>query len=266
MNTDPTLPKTESNVMSNPPDSSGDDEIRSLTRLLVGALDIGIEELRARLRKWEEQIDLAKTKGETKSSQRPQKLAAGQPEATEPESDQLLRYAVTGMLFDAQVIVKSGVGKAVNVGRRVRRRTSPIIRPIASSRLLSPARKRYRKMVAVGQQRLDHWIEIGRQEDAHSRMLAQTALAGTVDETVDYLAEMPGVQGLIATQGTSIAGEIAEEFRERTVAVDIMLEGFARSFFRRKPRYKLPPPTPEVQMSAVTLRSTKIYIAAAKKG
>ena len=121
-------------------------------------------------------------------------------------------------------------------------------------------------MVAIGQQRLDRWIEIGRQEDAHSRMLAQTALAGTVDETVDYLAEMPGVQELIATQGTTIAGEIAEEIRERTVAADIMLEGFARSFLRRKPRYKLPPPPPEVQMSAVTLRSTKIYITAAKKG
>jgi hypothetical protein len=266
MSADPNLPKTGSTTVTTPPDSSQDDELRSLTRLVVGAVDIGIEELRERLRKWEEQIDLAKAKQKTKSSQPPAQLSAEQPVATEPESDQLLRYAVTGMLFDAQVIVKSGVGKAVKVGRGVRRRTSPIIRPIASSRLLSPVRKRYRKMVSIGQQRLDHWIEIGRQEETHSRMLAQTALTGTVDEAVDYMAEMPGVQQLITGQTTSIAGEIAEEIRERTVAADILLEGLARMVFRRKPRYKLPPPPAEVQMSAVTLRSTPTSSNAGRKG
>jgi hypothetical protein len=266
MNADPNLPKTESTTMPAPPESSQDDGLRSLTRLVVGAVGIGIEELSLRLRRWEEELDRAKAKEKTKSSQPPAQSATDQPEGTEPESDQLLRFAMTGMLFDAQVIVKRGVGKAVKVGRGVRRRTSPIIRPIASSRLLSPVRTRYRKMVSIGQQRLDRWIEIGRQEETHSRMLAQTALAGTVDETVDYLAEMPGVQELIATQGTSIIGEIGEEIRERTVAADIVLEGFARSIFRRKPRYKLPPPPPAVQNSAVSLRSTKIYINTSRKG
>jgi hypothetical protein len=263
MNNDPNLPKNEGAIMPGSPDSPQDDELRSLTRLAIGAVDIGIEELRNRLRKWEQEIDLAQAKEKTQST--PQEVA-GQREATEPESEQLLRYAVTGILFDAQVIIKGEVDKAVNLGRRVRRRTSPIVRPLASSRLLSPARKRYRKLVSIGQQRVDRWVEIGRQEESHSRMLAQTALTGAVDETVDYLAEMPGVQELIATQTTSIAGELVEEIRERTVGADILLEGFARTIFRRKPRYQLPPPPPEVQMSAVTLRSTKIYINTAKKG
>ena len=266
MNTDPNLPKKEGAAMPASPDSSHDDGLRSLTRLVVGAVGIGIEELRIRLRRWEEEIDLAQVKEKTKSKQLPVQGVADQPEIVQPESEQLLSYAVTGMLFDAQGIIKGGYGKAVKMGRRVRQRTSPIIRPLASSRLLSPARKRYRKLVSIGQQRLDRWIEIGRVEEIHSRILAQTALTGTVDETVDYLAEMPGVQELIATQTTSIAGELVEEIRERTVEADILLEGFTRTIFRRKPRYKLPPPSPEVQMSAVTLRPTKININSAKKG
>ena len=97
-------------------------------------------------------------------------------------------------------------------------------------------------------------------------MLAQTAFTGTVDETIDYLGEMPGVQSLIATQSTSLAGEVMEEVRERTVAADILLEGFARAIFRRKPRYQLPPPPPAVQMSAVTFRSTTYHKKPSGKG
>jgi hypothetical protein len=97
-------------------------------------------------------------------------------------------------------------------------------------------------------------------------MLAQTALTGTVDDTIDYLGDMPGVQQLIEAQSTSLAGEVMEEVRERTVAADILLEGFARSLFRRKPRYQLPPPPPAVQMSAVTLRSTEYNKNTSGKG
>jgi len=266
MNNDPNVSKKEGAVMPAPQDSSQDDGLRSLTRLLVGAAGIGIEELSARLRKWEQEIDDAKAREKTGSTPSPAELEAAQPEETKLDSQQILRYAVTGILFDAQDKVNNGYRKALRVSRGVRRRTSPIVRPLASSRLLSPARKRYRKLVSIGQQRMDRWVEIGRLEETHSRTLAQTALTGTVDETVDYLAEMPGVQELIATQTTSIVVELIEEIRERTVEADILLEGFARTIFRRKPRYQLPPPPPAVQMSAVTLRSTKIYVNAAKKG
>jgi hypothetical protein len=266
MNTDPNLPNKEGGATPASPDPNQDDELRSLTRLLVGAAGIGIEELRLRLRKWEQEIDDAQARGKTSSTQPPAQVQANQPEGAQPDSDQLLRYAVTGMLFDAQVIARNGVGSAVNIGRRVRRRANPLIKPLASSRLLSPARKSYRKMVSRSQRKLDRWIEIGRQEESHSRMLAQTAFTGTVDETIDYLGDMPGIQELITSQSTTLAGEVVEEIRERTVAADILLEGFARSLFRRKPRYKLPPPPPAVQMSAVTLRSTKVYKSSTGKG
>jgi hypothetical protein len=266
MNTNSDVPKKEGSAMTAPPDSTQENDLRSLTRLIVGALDIGIHELRDRLHSWEEELDRAQSTEKTRSSQASTDTIESQSEEPETESVTILRYALTGMVFDTQELIKSGMVKAVKVERRVHHRLSPIVQPLASSRLLSPARKRYRKLVSIGQQRLDLWIEIGRQEDAHSRMLAQTALTGTVDETVDYLAEMPGIQQLIATQTTSLAGEVIEEIRERTVGADTLLEGFARALFRRKPRYKLPPPPPAVQLSAVSLRAAKYDSSVSRKG
>jgi hypothetical protein len=258
--------KNEGATMPVSSDSNQDDDLRSLTRLVLGAAGIAIQELRLRLRRWEQQTDEAQAKGKTRSARLPAQEQEVPPESTEPSSDQLLRYAMTGMVFDAQVMMRKGSGKAVRFGKSLRRRATPIIKPLAASRLFSPARKSYRKMVSVSQRRVDRWIEIGRQEESRSRILAQTALTGTVDETIDYLGDMPGVQELITTQSTSLAGEVIEEVRERTVAADILLEGFARSLFRRKPRYQLPPPPPAVQMSAVTLRSTRTYKNTPGKG
>jgi hypothetical protein len=256
---DTNMTKKEKAAIPAPPESIEDDGLRSLTRLVIGAADIGIYELRQRLRRWEEEIDQAQTKEQKRSSQvAPDGLAIA-PEEPAPGSEDVLRYALIGLMFDAQEVLKSGSVKVVKVGRRVKRRTSPILRPLTSSRLLSPARKSYKKLVAVGKRRVDHWIDIGRAEEIHSRMMAETALTGTVDETVDYLAEMPGVQELITSQTTSMAEELVEEIRERTVAADILLEGFARALFRRQPRHSLPPPPPAVQMSAITLRPAKNY-------
>jgi hypothetical protein len=253
-------------VMPAPPDSIEDDGLRSLTRLIIGAAGIGVNELRLRLRKWEDEIDQAHTQEQTRTGQVPLDGVIDQPEETELKSDEILRYALIGMLFDTQEIIKSGSVKVVKVGRRIRSTTSPLLRPLASSRLLAPARKSYKKMVSIGQRRVDHWIDIGRLEETHSRMMAETALSGTVDETIDYLAENPGVQQLVTSQTTNLAQEVVEEVRERTVSADILLEGLSRALFRRKPRHALPPPPTEVQMSAVTLRPTKSISTATGKG
>jgi len=263
---DTKMTKKEQAVIPAPPDSIEDNDLTSLTRLVIGAADIGINELRQRLRRWEEEIDTAQTKEQKRSSQIPPDGLAVPPEELEPRSEDVLRYALIGMMFDAQAIIKSGSVKVVKAGRRVKRRTSPILRPLASSRLLSPARKSYKKMVSLGQRRVDRWIEIGRAEETHSRMMAETALSGTVDETIDYLAENPGVQQLITSQTTSLAEEVVEEVRERTVSADILLEGFSRALFRRKPRHALPPPPVEAQISAVTLRADKPISNATIKG
>ena len=264
MKPDTDLPKMEQAAFPTSPGSAEEDELRSLTRLLIGGVDIGIDELRDRLRKWEQEVDSTQPKGKTGGNQLPPGGIANQNE--EPDSDQILRYALIGMLFEAQGMVKSGFGSLGKMGRLVYRWTNPIIQPLASSRLLSPAKRRYERLVSRGQQELDRWITIGRQEETRSRTLVQTALTGSVNDTIDYMAGKPEIQQLIQAQTTGLAEEVVEEVRERTMVADILLEGFARSLFRRQPRYKLPPPPPEVLQGAVSLKSGRPTGKVASKG
>jgi len=72
-----------------------------------------------------------------------------------------------------------------------------------------------------------------------------------VDDVIDYLADKPEVQDLIAGQTTGLAGEVLSEVRERTVSGDSFLEGIVRAVLRKSPRAELPPPSIEIRQSAV---------------
>ena len=140
--------------MSASPSSPQDDDLRSLTRLALGAAGIAIQELRLRLRKWEQETDEAQAREKSRSLKLPANAQVAPPAGDVSSSDQLLRYAVTGMVFDAQVVMRKGMGRAIKVGERVRRRARPIIKPLANSRLFSPARRGYRRIASASQNRV----------------------------------------------------------------------------------------------------------------
>jgi hypothetical protein len=118
-------------------------------------------------------------------------------------------------------------------------------------------RRRYDGLVLRGQKEVDRWVETGRTEDARSRSLAQSALDGSVDQSITFLTENEGVQELIQSQGVSLASEVVEEVRERAVSADNFFEGVIRAMFRRQPRSALPDPPPEVKEQAVPFRQIK---------
>jgi hypothetical protein len=72
---------------------------------------------------------------------------------------------------------------------------------------------------------------------------AITYLVGTpaLEEALDTLAHSPALVELVQQQGTNIAGEIAEEVRERGMAADAGAEALARRLLGRPPRAALPP-------------------------
>ncbi len=71
------------------------------------------------------------------------------------------------------------------------------------------------------------------------------------DIYIDYLNEHPTeVQTLVQGQSLSLAGQIRDEVRERTVTGDSVVDAIVRSILRLKPREELPPPPPEVQRRA----------------
>ena len=108
-----------------------------------------------------------------------------------------------------------------------------------------------------GQREVDRWVEIGRTEDINSRDLTQTALSGTLDSSLSYMATNEDVQELIQSQSVSLAGEIIEEIRERTVSADNFLEAVYRTALRRPSRSELPEPPAVVKEQAIPSRQIR---------
>ena len=250
-------PDQDLNVSPDPQLSQGTDRFRSVTRLVVGGLAIGLDELLARLSKWE---------GETSqqvgmSSKGPGKVYSILPQPDQAERDesnsQTARYALVGLVFEAQDAIKESAKTLSKAERAVYRWTGPIIKPVSSSRLLAPARRRFDHFVERGQHEVDRWVNIGRQEEMHSKALTLVAINETVDDTIGSFADNPEIQQLITTQTTGLVEEIVEEVRERTVGADLFLEGIVRMILRRKPSYQLPSPPLAVQNRAKTLRPVR---------
>jgi hypothetical protein len=224
-------------------------DLRRLLRLLVGGGDLSLEALLRNLEKWESKLadeELLSPETAARSG------ARGQQQRVE-----LLRYALTGLLFEAQDGLMEGLGLLDRLGRAVDRLAQPWLRPVQRSRLLSPFWKRYEALAQRGEQEVNRWIERGRREARLSRRLAETALKTTVDQNIEYLTTNPEVQELVQTQSTGLANEVIEEVRERTVSADTFLEGLARSLLRRVPRQYLPEPSGEVRQRATGFRPPK---------
>ena len=71
------------------------------------------------------------------------------------------------------------------------------------------------------------------------------------DIYIDYLNDHPdAVQNLVSGQSLSIAGQVMDEVRERTVTADTVAEMFARRILGRKARTEVEEPPEVVQRRA----------------
>ena len=256
----PPNPEQEQSSQTGLQTPSETDSLRSVTRLLVGGLVIGIDELISRLSRWEGETTRQAAAASRKSSQEIP-LPPPVPEEITESNAQTIRYALVGLAFEAQDAIKESAKALSKAEKALYRRANPIIKPIASSRMLSPARKRFDYLANRGQQQVDRWISIGRQEETHSKSLTLVAINESVDDVIDDLADNPEIQQLIQAQTTSLVEEILEEVRERTVSTDIILEGITRSILHKKPRYQLPAPPMAVQNRAKSLRPKTTPVA-----
>ena len=240
--------------------------LRTLTRILVGGLLTGIDGFSNHLESWEIRAE-TQTDGEIMQGgsalvdQVPYDIPTSdlnmdhiqrsssihQPDTESENSEDVLRYALIGMVFETQ----DRIGKMVQTGDRATRAVghllSPFIQPLSDSRIISPLRNRFNRLVERGETEVYQWIETGRREEVYSRKIADIALYETVDYWIDYFAENPEVVDLVSTQSVSFAEEVIEEVRERTVSADNLLESFYRTTFRRPSRDELPPPHPQAR-------------------
>lgn len=87
------------------------------------------------------------------------------------------------------------------------------------------------------------------------------------DIYIDYLNDHPApVQTLVQGQSLSLAGQMRDEVRERTVTGDSVVDAIVRSILRLKPREELPPPDEAIQRRAEAGRLPSDFVKGRNNG
>jgi len=227
-------PEAASVELNDTQDETEFDALQALTSLLVGGAIEGTSQLTTRLQYYQEAL---------------RQEAAERDAADAIDEDELvrLRYALVGLIFDAQATLRRNVSLWARLADQSARATNRVAQPVTNSFLFGPARRRYERFIRRGEESLARWIADGRKQEPPSRELAFKTYTELVDEFIDKLAENPQLQAVITKQSLGVASDMRDEVRERTVTADNVMEGLVRRILRRTPRAQLPEPPPEVQ-------------------
>jgi len=151
--------------------------------------------------------------------------AAGQQQALDRRPFADLRYMTIGMLGGGLDRVQNGAGLVSEASDAVARAAGRIISPVWNSFLFAPLHRPLQQAEQAGENKVDAWIRRGRVEEVRSRALAEVSINNLVEESVTDITNNPQVQVLvqeiIASQSTSLVGEVIEEIRERMVTLDL---------------------------------------------
>ena len=203
------------------PEDADFDALRSILRLAVGGALEGSDEAVRRLKAQEARLRAS---------------GASVPTVEHDETDaDRARYAVIGFLFEGEHALRAGLSVwersaalAVNAAARA-------ARPVTSSRLARPWQRRYDQWAERGAGIVERWIQTGRIEEPRSRALMLGAAGQVVDDTIDELAELEGVQQIVQQQSVGMATMMVGEVRERTASADSLLERITYRLLRRPP-------------------------------
>jgi polyhydroxyalkanoate synthesis regulator phasin len=156
----------------------------------------------------------------------------------ETAQDQL-RYLLLGILFDTPDLIQKGMGTAERVLSKTFGLFSSMLSPVTKSRIFSPVRNRYDQAAARGEEVIDRLIMKGRVEEQNSRaVLEQKNIDSLVNEFLEYLVLKTNILEVIQEEGVDMAGDVVDEFRERSATVDTKMEQALKSFFRKRPPAK----------------------------
>ena len=156
------------------------------------------------------------------------------PEDLEPMAEGTplnLRHAVMGLLSDAvdgasraPALVRARWG---HLAASARRRAAPLDglrRLVGRLPGMPSATDRLRAWRNQGRQRLVRWAELGRREEAASRILAFDALTVLRENMLARVSESPDLKSVIREQSEGIAVTAMSELRERSARADNLAE------------------------------------------
>ena len=157
-------------------------------------------------------------------------------------SDQSLPYVMTGVLLDTSRRVGQIFHTFDIVTGRVGRTVEPIISPLINNPVVRPFKNRFDGLVRRGEGQVDHWKQLGMDEDTQGRELIETITFSTIDTSIDYVAQQPEVYELATSKTKSFASVILDYIRSIFVSLDIILLGIIAKVFRLS--YLMRPETP----------------------
>jgi hypothetical protein len=201
-----------------PADEETFDATETLLLLLAGALLEGNDALLARLRRWRAETD----------NVTPGDAAAPSPGARS------LRHALLGMLLDSPLALRRQWALTGRFTHTFFALATLPLRPVAGSRLVRSAGRRFNDLVAEGESTVAAWMAAGQAEEPRARALAQRATNDLIDDVIRHLSENPELAEMIQTQSVSLAGEVTDSIRARTVTADTAVERVARALLRRE--------------------------------
>jgi hypothetical protein len=211
------LPTSEAQT----PEDADFDALQSILRLAVGGALEGSDEAVRRLKAQEARV-------------RASGASAPTVEHDETDADRA-RYAAIGLLFEGERALRAGLNVwersaalAVNAAARA-------AKPVTSSRLARPWQQRYDQLADRGAAIVDRWIQTGRIEEPRSRAMMLGVAGQAIDDTIDELAELEGVQQIVQQQSVGMATMMVGEARERTATADNLIERITHRLLRRPP-------------------------------
>jgi hypothetical protein len=172
---------------------------------------------------------------------------AAEPKLLPAPSDEsnvdLLRYALIGLLIEGERRIVDHTLWLGNLLLRSAGIAATVARPVTRSWLLAPVRPSFVALAHRCETELARLIDQGRLEEAVSRLLTREVADEMVALVLAYLGDKPEVRDLIQAQGTSLAGEVVDEVRDRSKAADTLMETVVHRLFRVAPRTPSSPPT-----------------------
>jgi hypothetical protein len=208
------------------------EDLQLLSRLLVGLLLAGGDELLQIMRGLQQEIEAD-----------PGLLT---PVVADDETTlDLLRYLAIGLLARGQKRVAKGVSKGIRLSLSATGWTLRTLDRWTDNRFTRPFRRPIESRLWNLEQETDLIIKEGRLEEQNARLLANRTVGEIIDELLDFMSENPDlaefIREMVGRQSVGLAGVVRDNARRVSSTGDYIAEGVARRLLGRRSRQDLPP-------------------------
>ena len=204
--------------------------LRMLMRMALGGAVIGRNELKNRFQDKQSETNIS---GVELNSVTP----------IESEADRA-RYAVVGAVANSSEALSKSISRISRRSDRSYSRLTRALEPVTESQLFKPFRRRYQRYLDHGDKVVSSWVAAGRREEYLGRQLAQETATESIEETLDYLADSPELDELMAEQSFDLVDDIIiDNIRDSASNSSVILSNWFNTVILRR-KSQLPTSSP----------------------